>query len=538
MARSSDSTVSQGDIAPDVGIRFLPVVFLVGMLSLIGVAGCQPRDSASQRSNDETRHKEPAARRSDGKDSSTAESRAGNARQSSPKNEPAPTRLPPATGSKAIPSPNAICGHAIAFAGWLPGKGEESPRLLFFDPGDNAIEHGQHSHRWEADPGDSPIQFGERRPVVVLSPAEAFTVVGAVVLSPQAVAAAEEPVEQPVANMPDLSQALHDKWDGLCGPTSAADLLYAIASRRPAVLAGFERGPSAQANRDAARLIAGEDGKLNPDSLATHMKLADDGTGVTNEGIRSGLETWLANQDAESWSVTLQWLDDLKKTPEEQAKFFRNLANSSRKGGGAVLCLWPGTEFSDRSTDEAAAEQASQSEGPNGPNNAQGSAGERKPNAAAGQREANQEGTAGTPQGNKSGDEATRSSATPRADSGSDSGTADSRATQPAGEAEDGAPSPSGKAKGFDGKKSTPQAAAAALDRGRRSLERATRALKDGSHGDAMDAVAIAISTLRPHAASNKECRAALKEAADLAAQIEAGMPRQGPVSTKPTRFQ
>ena len=534
MASSSDSTASQSDIAQDVGIRILPVVFLAGMLSLVGIAGCQPRDSATKRSSNETPKNEPAAARSEGKDNSAAAKRAGNTGQAQRKNEPVPTRLPPAMGSKKIPSPDAICGHAIAFAGWRSGLGLEGQRLLFFDPGDNAVEAGKHSHRWVADPGESQIQFGERRPIVVLSPAEAFTVVGAVVLSPKAVAAAEEPVEQPAANMPDLSQALHDKWHGLCGPTSAADLLYAIASRRPAILAGFERGPSEQANRDSARLIAGENGKLNPDSLATHMSMAEDGGGVTNEGMRAGLETWLNNHDAESWNVGLEWLDDRKKTPDEQTKFFRTLATASQKGGGAVLCLWPGAEFSDRSTDEAAAEQASQNEAADGPKNTQGSGGAGNPNEATGRENTKNPGTAGTPSGNNSGENESQPSSPP----GSDSGTADGSPTQAAGEANEGATQPAGSKKGFDGKKSTPQAAAAALDRGRRSLERARRALNDGSHGDAVDAVAIAISTLRPHAASDKECRTALREAADLAAHIEAGMPRQGPVSTKPTRFQ
>jgi len=401
----------------------------------------------------------------------------------------APTRVPLPTELKGIPSPQAICGHAVAFAGWRASAGENGQRLLFVDPGDNEIEAGSHTHRWDADPAESTVLFGERRPIVVLSPADPFTIVGAVVLSPKGAAAAQDPVDMPVTRMPDLSQVPDGNWPGLCGPTSMADILYAIAYRRPRLLVGFDRGPSPKADSDAARLIVGEDGKLAADSLASRMSLRRDGVGVTSIGMRDGMAEWLEDHDADGWSVTLDWIDDHSKEPDEQEKFFQRLASVSRKGGGAVLCLWPGAEFADSSTEESAS-------------------------------------GVGVAVGPPSSDRSARPSLP-------DDGVAPS-----ASRGDDGEASHADRLRGFEGQKADPRATAAALEQARQSMERAEQAFLKGNTTAANDYVAGAITVLRTHASGNHECRAALVRAEALADQIEASMPQQSRTSNNPTRFQ
>ncbi|MFM8633922.1 MAG: hypothetical protein ACKOEX_03780, partial [Planctomycetia bacterium] len=170
-----------------------------------------------------------------------------------------------------MPAPDTICGHAIAFVGWRQDLEDDSERLFFFDPADNGLEIGRHENRWGADPAESPVYFGKRRPAVILEPAGAFTVCGAVTMIPRGDATTSEPVDSIADVMPDLSQVLGDKWPGLCGPTSAADVIYAIGSRRKALVDGLHRGPSREADAAAIQLIIGGAPAVDALSLAGRM---------------------------------------------------------------------------------------------------------------------------------------------------------------------------------------------------------------------------------------------------------------------------
>lgn len=428
-----------------------------------------------------------------------------------------PRRLGNTQPPAGFPAPHAVCGHAIAFAGWKASVDGAEDAILFHDPADNAFVAEKHVHLWEAAPNESILQFGARRPSLVLDSASLFTVVGAVMMVPQQEAKANEPITGVGDSMPDLSQSLGDQWPGLCGPTSAADILYAIGSRRPLLLKGIERGPSDRADRDAARLIVGEGGRVIRQSLAARMKLRDDGNGVTNEGIRAGVAEWLDDRDAGNWSVQLAWLNDDEKDPEEQRRFFRELSENSRLGGGAVLCLWPGAEFAESSTDASERNGAGQADDEPvkaGQSTAAGgvASGDEKPGKAA---------ESGRPQSaeNNARPGVKETRAASNDEGNSQSTAADGRA-------------------GFDGKPFDPVATDAALSMARKAMDRTRRALARGDEDTAIDAIAEAISTLRPHAAGSPECRAALGEANELAELVEAAMPEQKAVSDKPTSFE
>jgi hypothetical protein len=119
--------------------------------------------------------------------------------------------------------------------------------------------------------------------------------------------------------------------------------------RHDDVLDGFDRGPAEAANAGVVRLVVGGLEKIEPGSLAGRMDVGQAGVGVTNEGMRRGLASWLDKVDPEGWTVKLDWLDDAdgERPPEQQRKFFGRLAAAVEAGGGAILCLWPGSEFAD-----------------------------------------------------------------------------------------------------------------------------------------------------------------------------------------------
>lgn len=396
-------------------------------------------------------------------------------------------RLGNTDAPNGAPSPHAICGHTVAFAGWRQSVEGLDDRLLFHDPGDNAFVAERHVHIWDAGPNESALHFGKRRPSIVLEPATPFTIVGAILMVPENDAKAGGPLANFTAAMPDLSQSIGDgAWPGLCGPTSAANILYAVGSRRPLLLKGIERGPSQIADRDAARLIVGDAGRVLRTSLAAKMGLREDGAGVTNHGIRIGFADWLDDRDAGNWSVTLDWLNDEEKHPDEQRKFFRNLADVGRDGGGVVLCLWPGTEFADSPTDVPQQQNAPQAD-----------------SAPAAE-------VAHTPENE----------------------------TAPSAKAAGGAGSEAAKAPGFEGKEVAPAEIDAALAKARNAMDRTRRALDGGDHEAACDAIGEAISTLRPRAACSKSCREALDEANEFAQRLEASLPTQEIDSDKPTSFE
>jgi hypothetical protein len=251
------------------------------------------------------------------------------------------------------PSPATRSGHAVAFAGWRPSKDGTRDVILLCDPADNAIE-GRTLHGWNAKPRELPVYFGRRRPNIVLLPAGAFTITGAVLIT-AAEANTSSPAEhEPVTatGMPDLSQDLNPTWLGLCGATSGANVLFYIGQKNPKVLGGCPHGPSDEADNGVMSLIVGDREHIRPDSLAGRMGTSEDGAGATNVGMCAGMESWLTEHGDGGWLVTLDWFDDGEKTRKQQQDFFARLAVAVRGGGGAILCLWPGTEYSDAAVGE------------------------------------------------------------------------------------------------------------------------------------------------------------------------------------------
>ena len=263
--------------------------------------------------------------------------------------EPAPpqaaVRGPLRPDVEGRPGPSAVCGHAVALAGWAASSAGDS--VLLCDPADNRLAGGE-AHDWRPRPRRVPVHYGRRRPSVVLLPAAVFTVTGAVVVTP-ATASPAAAGSVTAAGMPDLTQHLDPRDGGLCGPASGADVLFAMARRHPEVVAGMEFGPSRRADAAATNLIRGSAARRDrdPSSLAGRMGIAVGGAGATNEGIRAGLAAWLAEAAPGAWRVTLEWFDDAAKSRSQQQAFFGKLAAAIESGGGAILCMWPGGEFAD-----------------------------------------------------------------------------------------------------------------------------------------------------------------------------------------------
>jgi hypothetical protein len=241
----------------------------------------------------------------------------------------------------------------VAFAGWKPSKDGSRDVVLLCDPGDNAVE-GRTLHGWDAKPRELPVYFGRQRPNIILLPAGAFTITGAVVVTATDADKSAPPQPEPVAavGMPDLSQDVNPAWIGLCGSTSGANILFYMGQQNPKVLRGFLRGPSNEADAGVVKLIIGDRERIQPDSLAGRMGTSEDGSGATNIGMRAGMESWLDEHDEGRWSASLDWFDDQERSREQQRKFFSRLAVAVRGGGGAILCLWPGTEYSDSAVGE------------------------------------------------------------------------------------------------------------------------------------------------------------------------------------------
>lgn len=258
------------------------------------------------------------------------------------------------------PSPATRSGHAVAFAGWRPSKDGTRDVILLCDPGDNAIE-GRTLHGWNAKPRELPVYFGRRRPNIVLLPAGVFTITGAVLITAAEASTATQADYEPATatGMPDLSQDLNPTWRGLCGATSGANVLFYMAQNNPEVLGGRPRGPSDEADEGVMSLIVGDRERIRSDSLAGRMGTSEDGSGANNVGLCEGMDSWLAEHDEGGWSATLDWFDDDEKTRKQQQDFFARLASAVRGGGGAILCLWPGTEYSDAAVGEEATTSSS-----------------------------------------------------------------------------------------------------------------------------------------------------------------------------------
>lgn len=218
--------------------------------------------------------------------------------------------------------------------------------LLVCDPGDNTL--AAIGHAWEARPTELPIHPGKQRPTIVLQPAGAFTVTGAIVVAPRKGGMRSVTVKEIRASrMPDLSQDISPRWPGLCGPTCAADVLFSLAENAPEVLAGHTRGPGPSADDGVSRMVTGGRERLEANSLAGRMGMPADGKGVTSDGMRQGLSKWLDEFSPDAWTVRLDWFEDEQegRSRAEQREFFGRLAAAVDAGGGAILCLWPGTEY-------------------------------------------------------------------------------------------------------------------------------------------------------------------------------------------------
>lgn len=357
-------------------------------------------------------------------------------------------------------------------AGW---RGGDAPgdAILVCDPADNGVA-GAGEHDWQPHPRVLPVHYGRRRPSVVLLPSAPFTITGAIVVASRSVV--KPRVDDATAEgMPDLTQHFDARDPGLCGPTSAADVLFAMAGRAPAVLPRAERGPSDRADAAVKKLIAGAAtaNTRDPASLAGRMGVAIGGAGATNQGIRDGIDAWLTEVEPGAWQVTLDWFDDAEKPRSAQRSFFHRLAAAIDGGGGVILCMWPGSEFADGAVAEPAA---------------------RAPIA----REPVPDPVEFEPQ--------TPATAVP--------------------------------ANALPGRPTARSAAEAARD-ARRALERARRQLADGEAFEALEQVGAAIEAVRLHAPSDADCRAQLDAARALAVEAEsrAGRPR-GPALEKPTVFE
>lgn len=257
------------------------------------------------------------------------------------------------------PAPTAQCGHAVAFAGWRPDGVGVRDVLLVCDPGDNVIEAT--GHAWDATPRGVPVHYGRQRPTIVLQPAGAFTVTGAIIVTPRSDMDGDPRMVETLARaMPDLSQDFSEKWSGLCGPTCAADVLFSMHDRDDDVLAGVDRGPGDAADAGVVQLVAGGIERIEPRSLAGRMGVGQDGIGATNEGMRRGLASWLDETDPEGWKVELDWFGDAdgERPRAQQREFFGRLAAATEAGGGAILCLWPGSEFADQCVEPPTAQPA------------------------------------------------------------------------------------------------------------------------------------------------------------------------------------
>lgn len=477
----------------------------VGVLVLCTLLGCRQPEANQANAHKDGDRQTSSARQTAHERQNTAE----RSRPSSEQESASLVRVVTPIPLDSMPAPDTICGHAIAFVGWRQDLEDDSERLFFFDPADNGLEIGRHENRWGADPAESPVYFGKRRPAVILEPAGAFTVCGAVTMIPRGDATTSEPVDSIADVMPDLSQVLGDKWPGLCGPTSAADVIYAIGSRRKALVDGLPRGPSREADAAAIQLIIGGAPAVDALSLAGRMGLRKDGAGVTNNGIRDGLAEWLDHRDPGAWVVELDWFDDQEKTPELQREFFQRLAASVRSGGGAILCLWPGNEFTDDSTAKAA-DVVDASRAATRSHTASGGIG---------------------PSGEASGNEGTAVSSSGDAD---DEGSS-AAGTQPGSTAGQQA---HGKGRGFSGSKADARAVEASLQKGLQFITRAQDAKAKGDNAKALHDFGEAISVLRPHAASDSNCRNALARAVEQATALGGDFPQQNTSPSGPTSFE
>jgi hypothetical protein len=390
----------------------------------------------------------------------------------------------------------------VAFAGWKPSKDGSRDVVLLNDPGDNATE-GRTLHGWDAKPRELPVHFGRRRPTIILLPAGAFTITGAVVVTAADADKSAPPQLEPVTavGMPDLSQDMNPAWIGLCGSTSGANILFYMGQQNPNVLRGFLRGPSSEADAGVVKLIVGDCARIQPDSLAGRMGTSEDGDGATNIGMRAGMASWLDEHDEGRWAASLDWFDDQERSREQQREFFARLAATVRSGGGAILCLWPGTEYSDSAV------------------------GEDESNAAAADR----------------GDSEDTSTPAPASTKPAASRSADTAQQTPLAEAAFPAlpPSPSESRPTLPGRPQTGLSEREAIEQAAKQLANARARLESNEPANAFDHVTQAVALLRQHGGDNAEAAELLAAAMALSKEIERRLPTpSGKARQKRTVFQ
>jgi hypothetical protein len=264
-------------------------------------------------------------------------------------------------------------------------------------------------------------------------------------------------------------------------------------ARGRSVLEGFVRGPGPDADAAAERLIAGDAERITVASLAGRMQIGPEGEGATNQGLRDGCRSWLGEQDPGAWDVDLLWFNDDPRDAHEQRGFIGRLAAALDAGGGAILCLWPGTEFSDAATGEAD---------------------ENEP--AIADRELADVAAAGPPQ-----------SSSPRASGAS---TAGGRGPQsppdlPAAEFPSLPPPPDDDRPGLPGRRSSADDPATALARARDKRRAAESRLDRGDVATALSLATQGVELLVGPARESPECREEMERLVAVCAASEARLP-------------
>ena len=331
--------------------------FLVCTICLAIAAGCSNpshNQSAQNKQSSETKSQTPTASTKNKSDT------------------PSPlNKTEKSADSSSAPSRTQPVGHAVAMAGLHLNKKQKDSVFLINDPGDNpsvnikpdgvankTIPLSRGTHNWFSQPQECKISFGDSRPAINLVDSNPFTIVGAVVVRPSD--AIVQPRTDPVqANrMPDLSQDIRPDWPGLCAATSAADVLYYAGRRDARLLDDKGIGPAPNADLEADLLIAGQGvdkGDNNPqisrltdpNSLAFMMNNKE-GNGSTAVDIAKGLREWINIHATGDWRVDIDFLEGSADTNtlKAQSRHLQEWAGAIADGGGCIVLLWPGTQWS------------------------------------------------------------------------------------------------------------------------------------------------------------------------------------------------
>lgn len=336
---------------------------LAFILGIAAVAGCEHAAPVGGSTTD----RQAAAQQGEGQSGTAADPPTDPARRQAAAASP-PHAIQPA--NSAIPSRRNPVGHAIALASIRSLNAEQQPQITVMDPADNETAERREAemerkfssphHNWLPIPHRLNVRWGRQRPAIDLRKERFFTIVGAVLIQPAA-AVARPTINASAPRMPDLSQNLRPEWPGLCAATAAADVLYQIGHRDPAIIAGYPFGPAPAADRNADRLIAGVSAApgqpkephplIEADSLAGRMG-NENGHGATALGITTGLRSWLKDHAGDSWRTDLAFLDDApgNRSPVAQQAWFGQLGAAIASGGGCLLLLWEGADWADQPT--------------------------------------------------------------------------------------------------------------------------------------------------------------------------------------------